>query len=331
MKTGLLHPYPGSKKDWQKYPIWDERSYDAVIEPFVGAGHFTHRMLANGRVKDAFVSDIDPAVSTVWRAWMDTEPDEFGFFGGESGRDYIQSFIQNYSAQVCAAYDDVYFDELKGWLEGGFETEPHKLAAASILLRKLVFGGVLRCNAQGKLNVALSQDKLDKFPGFHFQWPYFDENWRLSVSDSWQQCLTAFENSNCQNAIAFVDPPYWLPSKSRPGRRGTGAMTPAYTHHGNPEGQETLDLFMNCIDRLIDNPRVGRIVATNYVSSELCFEVDRLLEKRKREWWFTPLSTLATMNNGSTRDDCPIEGFWEFGGRRMAGRYEQKSLLEIAA
>ncbi len=331
MKTGLLHPYPGSKKDWHKYPIWDERPYDAVIEPFVGAGHFTHRILANGRVKNAFVADIDPAVSTVWRSWMDTEPDEFGFFDGECGRDYIEQFINKYSDKIRAACDDIYFQELKEWLEAGYESDPQQLAAASIILRKLVFGGVLRCNAQGRLNVALSQDKFDQFSSWRFEWPHFDESWRLSVSDSWQACIQRFRESNFQHAIAFVDPPYWLPSKSRPGRRGTGAMTPAYTHHGNPEGEETLDLFMNCLAMLLDEPRVSRVVATNYVSSELCFEVDRLLEKRKRQWWFTPLGTLATMNNGSTRDDCPIEGFWEFGGNRMAGKYEQKSLLEIAA
>lgn len=333
MKTGLLHPYPGSKKDWQKYPIWDERQYDAVLEPFVGAGHFTHRMLANGRVKNAFVGDIDPAVSVVWRFWMDTEPDEFGYFDGESGRDYLEQFIHEYSQKVCATYDDIYFNELKQWLEEDKGDEPHKLPVASIILRKLVFGGVLRCNAQGKLNVALSQDKLNQFSSWQFEWPHFDESWRLSVSDSWQQCLDAFAKSDCQNAIAFVDPPYWLPPKSRPGRRGTGAMTPAYTHHGDPQGQSTLDLFIDCLDMLLGCPRVKRIVATNYVSPELQLEVDGLLKKHGHQLWFTPLGTLTTMNNGSTREDAPAEGFWEFGGRRMAGRYQQKELfgLEEAA
>ena len=331
MKTGLLHPYPGSKKDWHKYPIWDERQYDATIEPFVGSGHFTHRMLANGRVKNAFIGDIDPAVNVVWRAWMDTEPDEFGFWGGECGRDYIQKFINDYAANIKLGMDDLYFCELKEWLEDGIESEPHKLAAASIILRKLVFGGVLRCNAQGKLNVALSQDKLEQFLNWNFEWPHFDESWRLSVSDSWQQCLANFENSDCQNAIAFVDPPYWLPPKSRPGRRGAGSMTPAYTHHGNPQGQELLDAFINCLERLLDNHRVSRVVATNYVSPELCQRVEDLLDEREREWWLTRLGSLATMNNGAVRDDCPIEGFWEIGGRRMSGRYEQQSLLEVAA
>lgn len=336
MKTGLLHPYPGSKKDWHKYPVWDERRYDAVIEPFVGAGHFTHRMLAKGVVKDAFISDIDPAVTTVWRAWMETEPDEFGFWDGECGREYIQGFIQALCKNIALdkALDnsiDVYFNELKLWLESGYDSEPQQLAAASIILRKLVFGGVLRCNTKGKLNVALSQDKLDQFASWQFEWPHFDEAWRLSVSDSWQNCIKRFEESGFQSAIAFVDPPYWLPPKSRPGRLGTGAMTPAYTHHGDPQGKELFDGFMLCLTKLLDNPRVSRVVFTNYVSDPLCFEIDRLLEKRKRQWWFTPLGTLATMNNGVSRDDCPIEGFWEFGGKRMAGRYEQKSLLEVAA
>lgn len=327
MKTGLLHPYPGSKKDWHKYPVWDERQYDAVIEPFVGAGHFTHRMLANGRVKTAFVGDIDPAVSVVWDLW--SKPGDFD-------REYALKWINQIAKSIKSQFlvgdlknvRDYWFKDLSDWLTGG---DRCTLPIASILLRKLVFGGVLRCNAQGKLNVALSQDKLNQFANWHFEWPHFDESWRLSVADSWQQCVANFENSACQNAIAFVDPPYYLPPKSRPGRRGTGVMTPAYTHHGDPQGQELLDTFMNCLDRLLDNPRVSRVVATNYVSYELCQQVSDLLDKRKREWWFTPLGTLATMNNGAVRDDCPIEGFWEIGGQRMAGKYEQKSLLELAA
>ena len=327
MKTGLLHPYPGSKKDWHKYPVWDERSYDCVIEPFIGAGHFSHRMLANGRVKDAFVADIDPAVNIVWCLWASD--------AGCLDRMHVDLWANQIANDIKAHFEihglegvQSWLEDLSKWLWGG---DRGNLAIASVLLRKLVFGGVLRCNTKGQLNVALSQDKLEAFSSYEFNWPYFCDSWQVSVSDSWQSCIQRFEESDCQNAIAFVDPPYWLPPKSRPGRRGTGAMTPVYMHHGNPEGQETFDLFINCIDRLLANPRVSRVVATNYISEELCFEVQRLLDKRKLQWWFTPLGTLATMNNGTHRDDCPIEGFWEFGGRRMAGKYEQKSLLEIAA
>ncbi|NEQ51271.1 MAG: hypothetical protein F6K11_14220 [Leptolyngbya sp. SIO3F4] len=339
MKTGLLHPYPGSKKDWHKYPIWDERNYDSVIEPFVGAGHFTHRMLANGRVKNAFVSDIDPAVSVVWRAWSDTEPDDLGYWDGECGRDYIEDFVRKWSTGIRTAviYNNPvndYFDRLKDWLENGIETEPHHLAAASIILRKLVFGGVLRCNAQGKLNVALSQDKLNQFPSWHFEWPYFDKSWDLRVADSWQGCLRDFDKSECQAAIAFVDPPYWVPAGSRPGRRGNGALTQAYIHHGDPQGDATKALFLDCLKQLFDNPRVKRVVATNYMSPELVESVSQLGKKGVFSCRLTNLGTLQTMNNdanGSARSDAPSEGFWEFGGQMMAGRYEQKSLLELVA
>lgn len=328
MKTGLLHPYPGSKKDWHKYPVWDERQYDAVIEPFVGAGHFTHRMLASGRVKNAFVADVDPAVFSVWSCW-----------GNKRLAAAVERNVWGISDDIKKRIDqqnnsslNAIFDLLKVEIEQPLDDRKNSLAAASILLRKLVFGGVLRCNAQGKLNVALSKDKLNQFTSWHFEWPYFDESWRLSVSESWQACIQRFEESNCQDAIAFLDPPYWLPPKSRPGRRGTGIMTPAYTHHGNPQGQETLDLFVHCLQRLLANPRVKRIVATNYVSDPLNFEVGRLMDRGKREWWFTPLGPLSTMNNGrKPREDCPVECFWEFGGRRMAGRYEQKNLLELIA
>ena len=100
MKTGLLHPYPGSKKDWRKYPVWDEYQYDAGIEPFIGSGHFTHRMLANGRTKRGFVSDVDPAVSVVWEAWADTKEDEPTYGVGGCKRDYVEEFVWEYTNKL---------------------------------------------------------------------------------------------------------------------------------------------------------------------------------------------------------------------------------------
>lgn len=340
MKTGLF-PGPGGKGDFKKYPVWDQRYvYDGWVEPFVSAGHQVHRYLAHGLIKRAFVSDIDPKVKATWFCWRSPEL-----------REIVANRINGVSPRLLIDPVGLY-EEMKAVVDSGTQS-PIELSVASLICRYFVFGNTLRTNSKGALNVCASKDKTQSLqkkagktndypqlePGFledlnqgwRFEWPWFGDDWNVSFSNSWQQCLDAFEASPCQNAIAFVDTPYWLPKGSRPGRRGTGALTPAYTHHGNPEGQGTLDLFINCIDRLLDNPRVGRVVATNYISDELCFEVARLLDKRKREWWFTPLGTLATMNNGSHRDDCPIEGFWEFGGRRMAGRYDQLSLLEAAA
>jgi len=327
MKTGLLHPYPGSKKDWHKYPVWDERyCYDAWIEPCVGAGHQVHRYLATGIVNRAFIADIDPAVYTVWQAWQDPTLREAVAFSVYRWAESIQKAYATGDEDTLISNFNVLCHELNAPIPG------HEvgLAAASIVLRKLVFGGVLRCNAQGTLNVALSKDKLRAFQAWDFKWPYVNPRWTVCLADSAHACLDEFEASDCESAIAFFDPPYWVPKGSRPGRRGTGALTPAYTHHGDPQGEELKELCLSVLERLLSNPRVERIVVTNYISPELAAAVEAM-GKGGRAWRLTPLGELTTMNRGMIRDDCPVEGFWEFGGRMMAGRYEQQQLLEVAA
>ena len=343
MKTGLF-PTPGSKKDRVKYPIWDRRYvYDASIEPFACAGHFSHWMLGNGIVKRAFLADIDPVVQIVYRCWQD-----------DSLRQQVEKTINNWSKEVLSKGPKVVYENLKAIVDTKDTSDCVTLAAASLLIREFTFMSCLRANTKGRLNVKESRDKvasLKKKSGFvknepqlspelleslndgwGYKMPWFGPDWRLHFSNDAHACIDSFELSFTGKAIALHDAPYWVPKGSRPGRRGTGALTPSYICHGDPQGIELFDLIVSTLERLLANPRIERVVMTNYISDPLCDAIERI-NKFGRDWRLTSLSVLTGGNNGingNSRDDQFVEGFWEFGGEFTLGKYEQKSLLELA-
>lgn len=327
--TGLLSPFVGSKADTSKYPVYDYGYYDCVIEPFVGSGHFTTGMFWRTPISKAFVADSDPAIREVWECWVSAEL-----------RADVEESIDFWSERILFKNPVHAYQELKKIFEGeqyDCDGTPYDIVdrvSASILLRKLVFGGVLRCNTEGRLNVALSQDKLKAFESWRFEWLPFLDRYQIYIQNNWQHCLSRFElDSTARNAIAFVDPPYWLPKGSRPGRRGTGAMTPAYPTHGDPSGDELFRDCVDCVDRLLGNPKVRRVVVTNYWSDQLHTALEDLADRHGVDTWaFTNLGSLQTMNKTQrARKDAPTEGFWEFGGKIMGGRYHQTNLLETAS
>ena len=337
-KTGLF-PGPGGKGNFRKYPVWDERyCYDAWIEPCVAAGHQVHKYLAKGIIRNAFVADIDPKVAATWQVWSTP-----------SLRSEVAERINRLSYRLLSDPVGVY-EEMKAIIDGG-STDTVEIAAASLVGRQFVFGNTLRSNAKGQLNVCASKDKtrsllrrsgvVGEHPqlnpglleqmnkGWRFEMPYFDSRWNVNWSANAHACIDAFEASSHQRAIAFFDPPYWVPRGSRPGRRGTGALTPAYTHHGDPQGDDLFTLCVSVLERLLSNPNIERVVMTNYISPQIVKAVEAM-DKGGLPWQLTSLGTLATMNNGYERDDCPMEGFWEFGGSMMLGRHRQQNLFEVA-
>ncbi|MEL7494315.1 MAG: DNA adenine methylase [Cyanobacteria bacterium J06554_11] len=321
LKTGLLHPYPGSKADRKKYPIWDGGNYDSVLEVFCGSGHFTTCMLLSGKVRQAFVADADPAVGAVWHCWQ-----------SRLRRQLVSENIDYLRAEILFQPEKG-FNMLKNIFNrlSTLSLDSEK-AAVSILIRRLTFGGVVRCNKQGELNVALSQDKLRSFQSWEFEWPWFDDNqWDVSVSESWADAFTEFELSSAENAICLIDPPYWVAPNSRSDRRGTGSLTPAYPMHGDPSGAALFDLTVAAVDRALSNPRIKRIVHTNYDSPQMGKAMIVLSAQHNRACHATTLEPLQCMNKQQQqRDDSPREVAWEWGGRRMFGRQQQLSLLEVA-
>jgi len=328
--TGLISPYVGSKADVNKYPVMDGGNYDCLIEPFFGAGHFTTRHIAS--VGKAYVAEKDPSVWAVAYCWARPRL-----------RAAVDNLVIKYRAQVLqdpeAAYEFLKrrFDEMANDSRV-FYNRPVTvmLAATSITIRKLLFGAVARPNrTTGKLNVSLSQDKLASFEKRHGvpQLPLFTRqqcqtwvhHWRplptnahLNLFPDWRTVCMALEMSSVTNAIAFVDPMYWVPYEPGTKRRGTGAMTAAYRGH-DPSSPELLNDCLECVEWLLNTGKVGRLVLTNYISAPIFSAMENLAQKYNYPLAFSDLGPLDGMNRRDQKTDPNSkahEGAWEFGGTK---------------
>jgi hypothetical protein len=322
--TGLLSPYVGSKENVTKYPVHDGGDYDAIIEPFLGSGHFTTRHI--GSIGKAFVAEQDPSVWAVAYCW--TQP---------RLRVAVDSIVLQYRAMILEDAETAYdylkseFDRIVA--EGkAFWNRPVtvKLAAVSITIRKLLFGAVTRPNATtGKLNVSLSQDKLKTFEKKHgvpqlqlltreecqtwvHHWRPLPQGAQVHLFLDWRFTCMALERSSVESAIAFIDPMYWVPYRPGTARRGTGAMTPAYRGH-DPSDRQLLMDCIDCVEWLLSTGKVKRLVVTNYISDPMRAAMARLAQKYDFPLWFSDLGPLNTMNKRHKAKTQYHEGAWEFG------------------
>jgi hypothetical protein len=257
---GLFDRYPGSKRNYLLLD-GDGSDYDCIIEPFIGAGWQTLKALRLG-IKQAFIADADPSVWAVWECWRG------GFSGAVEER--VKEWQFRFMGGANAAWSELKreFEHFSKWVL----TDPHyesnvPLAAASLALRKLTFAGVTRCNKQGGLNVVPSKEQLEIFPRWRYAMPPKPQG-TVSLSWDWADAIAAFESSDCQQAIAIVDSPYWLPYTPGTKRRGTGWMTAAYVAH-NPHADAEFSMCVDAVRRLAHNPRVKCLKVCNYDSEPM--------------------------------------------------------------
>lgn len=306
----LISPYPGGKggpRYFRKFGghvqslICDRpHHYDCIVEPFAGSGAVTWQH-SHG-IKNAIAADVDPGVLAVWRCW-----------GDETLSKGVTYWLEILEMLVKDAPDKA-FNQIKAVIDAGSNSyDQDHFAANYLAFKRLVFGGVLRCNTQGKLNVALSQDKLEKYlNGWQYTWPDNGiEN--LTVEKGWQGAVKALADSDYENALVVIDAPYWTPGKR---------MTEAYTHHGDPGSDEVMRLTTDCLDAVLATGKAGRVVVFNYYSGELDDEIRTVQERYLNELQFclsSDLGPLKTMNNGQGTDchEYYSESAWEIGGKRM--------------
>jgi hypothetical protein len=317
-RTQLISPYPGGKGRSRYLPtvmgvlkslICDRPYvYDVIVEPLAGSGAtiFEHPHGAT----NAIAADVDVGVRSVWRCWSDPQLQA-------AVNEEIEFWRVRIESDPCGT-----FARLKGIYDF---PNPHSLidyAAAYLTLKRLTFGGVLRRNRQKELNVALSQDKLEKYlAGWSYEWPDNGIQ-KLSFRDGWQGAVEALATSDHEKALVVIDAPYYTPGKK---------MTEAYSHHGDPGSDAVLRLTTDCLDAVLATGKAERIVVFNYASDVLIEAVEKVLAKHNRTGFFSDLGPLDTMNRGNgERHEYYSECVWEIGGKRMFRDHDAVQQLEIA-
>jgi site-specific DNA-adenine methylase len=311
----LLSPYPGAKNP-AVYPVHDGGDYDAWVAPFAGSGEQEAWVAQRYPGLPVIAADADFLVRATWESW-----------GKAHIRKATASLIEAWQHRIERNPEKAFTElaEFANWYYcPGHQScyNPVLVATVSILLRRLTFGGVIRRNNDGVLDVGLNQNKLKSFlKGWQFTWPTPPKS--LKVFADWSQAMDwvaghdpRTPETNYRRAIALVDPPY------------CAGTTDAYA---NADGDYTMAL--DCIEGLLASGNVARIVAFNYwgewvegaaapTEYPICEAMRKLAAKYDAPAHFSHLGTLTTMNKSGGRGAVHrFEGVWEIGGRRLYGNH----------
>lgn len=324
----LIKPYPGGKGHNPRYfvefggqrfsRICDHPGYDVLLDVCLGGGGvaFGH---PHG-CKHVITSEVDPGVLAVAQCWKKSED-----------RKAVNSLINYWKQRILEDPSDV-FDHLKDTHDKGyFCMSPAAIAAEYLTVKRLVFGGVLRCNQAGGLNVALSKDKLNSFLnagkkkrrrkvctetpmlnlgvesgkpedywGWQYEWPNNGVE-TLDVHHGWQAAVQALADSAYENALVVIDPPYYSPrewiEERKDGSKRKSKMTSAYANHA-PQSKDELAMCADCLDAVLATDKAGRVVVFNYGSAELDSEI---VDRCWKHWDKIETSDVANWEN--------LEGF----------------------
>ena len=316
MKISALVPrYPGSKR---LYDFNDCGDYDSVIEPFTGSG-ITSLKLLNQGARSLFWADTDATMRAIYHVWVNSElHDQFYI--------HLEEFRSSFCRETVER--DIAWNQLKDTFDAADISIPAKLAAASLCLRKLTFGGVVRASANGKLNVTYCNGQLDELKKWRYRLPIAPPT--LSISQSWEGSFKELEESDCKRTFCLIDPPYWLPlyeadESLKKVRRQTGAMTPCYLGH-KPHDRATLDLCVDAVRVALSIQKIKRIVVTNYFSEELDSAIAALCEEFKKPLTIKTVGKLDGINRGRVATTQNREAIWSIGDAAT----KQLSLMEAA-
>lgn len=282
---------------------------DSILwEPFLGAGWATCKALnttspltrypgskrsrpdLHHQADAAFVAESDPSVLAVWLAWLQQEQhgevlDRLGLWQKEFTGECVE---QAWNA-----------------LKHAFEnSEGAELAAASLALRKLTFGGVVRNGATGNLNIRYVKCQVPKFLKWDYAFPP-QPSGLVHASNDWRGSWAAVQQYSFRLAKALIDAPYWLPEGPGTSRRGTGRMSPAYRGH-LPHADETKALCVDAFAAAVSDPRFTLIQVTNYYSDELHSDLAEIYPGVQVQMG----DRLDGINAGKKKGTSHIEALW---------------------
>jgi hypothetical protein len=290
----LFPRFPGNKRN---YALYDGGQHDAVIEPFGGSAIFSQQMMQRG-AKQIFIADADPTVLAVYKVW-------------KAPHLHHDFYLELRAFQKYLARDpEMAWGCLKENLDYPRRRSTALLAAASLTLRHLTFGGVVRCSENGKLTISYCEERLPVLQRWRYQLPPIPKDCQVNVYSNWLECVTAFSQvmgiCPAAKAIALLDPPYY--SDRSVGIR----MTPAYPGH-QPHDISTIDLTIKPLEALLQVPQVRRITITNYCSAALDEQIKAMAATTQLPMRFTQLTKLDGMQRRYPTKTQNVEGLWEFG------------------
>lgn len=303
LPTGKWDPfisvYPGNKGDstYRSHIFGERFQWGAVLEPFCGTGATS----LYARCDRRFLAESAPDVRAIWQAWIDGQWHEVV---GRI-RDYQRCPVPETWAYAKGVYHD--------------SRCPLNLAAASLVLRKLAFGGVIRHNRKGRLNVTWNPSKIPAFLNWDPVAPPPPSG--ISLTHDWKEAVLRWEAAKIPETLVLLDPPYYLPYKAGTERRGTGLMTPAYRDH-RPHSEECLKLTLDPLRIITPNPNAKRIVVCNYYSDRLQTEIVAIARATGRMLVSTPgipckveqgidIGVMGHMNRGNGKPRVKaVEKLW---------------------
>jgi len=326
MKISALVPrYPGSKR---LYDFNDCGDYDSVIEPFTGSGITSLKLMSQG-ARSLFWADTDPTMRAIYHVWVNSElHDQFYSYLEEFRSSFCREPLECDRAWTQPLERDRAWIQLKDTFDAADISYPAKLAATSLCLRKLTFGGVVRASANGKLNVTYCKGQLDELKKWRYQLPIAPPI--LSISQSWEGSFKKLEKSGCERTFCLIDPPYWLPlyetdEELKKIRRQSGTMLPCYLEH-KPHDRATLDLCVDALKSALSSQKIKRIVITNYFSEELDNAIAALCDEFKKPLTTKTVGKLDGINRGRVATTQNKEAIWSIGYAAT----KQLSLMEAA-
>lgn len=274
-----------------------ECPYEAILEPFLGAGHYSinHCNYPLVMPEKFFWGEKDPSVRAVHRIWLsDNETRKECEKAVKGYQDIFRAVTDTESVWGLLAND---FNKAAQSYNSGLVDSVISMAAASLAVRKLTFAGMVRTNKETNLlNVRYVKGEVSKFK----QWNYtFGEKLPRSfqLSDSWQQCFQDFAASSFETAAILIDPPYYK------------GASPCYPGH-EPKRGSTKDLTIFPLKRALWDVRIRRIVVTNYDSEEMNLEILASAEEFGFEVQKLVSGALTQMQRSKSTTTKNTQGFW---------------------
>lgn len=243
--------FPGNKRRHLAMPGIQPEQATAVLEPFCGTGAFSLHLLRTKTVEQAFWGEQDRSLIAVYKIWQsgDYQP--------------IYDGIEQWKLKFRQDSESAWI-ALKQDFEAG-------CPVASLVLRKLTFGGVVRFGSKnGKLNVRPVKDCLQSIQKWHYRFPKIQP---VSISIGYEAAIESCKQSSPESLVSWVDPPYYLP------RAEFGRMVPCYPNH-KPHDDSTLEMAIDALAKTAEIPTCKHLIYSNYQSEQHDQKVAEIFKKQ---------------------------------------------------
>jgi hypothetical protein len=221
--------------------------YTTVVEPYGGSAAISLNM---PNVEHIYIGETDPIVYASYTNWISGDLGIASKFFDVPVTDYGEDRENLHDELLDAAY-------LVLTVGHSVEIQP-PIVYKAFLFRQSVFGGVMRINKQGVINVKIAADKLKRAINRHIP-DRPEASFELFVNAAY----TMVEYAKDANTLIVIDPPYYNPGS-----------TPCYPGHNPKDRCETEQAILYLQEGLADGVDV---VFSAYLDEELLNFVDEVI------------------------------------------------------